>query len=107
MWLANAVTNWEDLLPPTLTPLASLVIKIRFDDGITVTIRVGFVQAPSPTLTALLETLAATLSGLRLFAILPGRQMPEKVNSHGKRMDTCGKYHSLAQAQRVNFGLAA
>ena len=37
--------------------------KIRFDNGITVTIRDGFVQAPSPTLTALLDTLAAALPG--------------------------------------------
>ena len=36
--------------------------KIRFDYG-TVTISDGFVQAPSPTLTALLNTLAATLPG--------------------------------------------
>ena len=35
--------------------------KIRFNNGITVTIRDGFVQAPSPTLTAFLDTLAATL----------------------------------------------
>jgi hypothetical protein len=37
------------------------MIKIRFDNGITVTIRGGFVEAPSPTLTAILDTLAATL----------------------------------------------
>jgi hypothetical protein len=37
--------------------------KIQFDSGITVTIRDGFVQAPSPTLTAILDTLAATLPG--------------------------------------------
>ena len=36
--------------------------KIRFDYGI-VTISDGFVQAPSPRLTALLDTLAATLPG--------------------------------------------
>jgi len=34
---------------------------IRFESGITVTIRDGFVEAPSPTLTAMLDTLAATL----------------------------------------------
>jgi hypothetical protein len=39
--------------------------KIRFDNGITVTIRDGIVQAPSPTLTAFLVTLAATLPGYR------------------------------------------
>ncbi len=37
--------------------------KIRFDNGITVTIRDGVIQAPSPTLTAILDTLAATLPG--------------------------------------------
>ena len=37
--------------------------KIRFDNGITVTISDGWVQAPSPTLTAILDTLAATLPG--------------------------------------------
>jgi len=37
--------------------------KIRFDNGITVTIRGGVIQAPSPTLTAILDTLAATLPG--------------------------------------------
>ena len=36
---------------------------IRFDNGSTVTIRDGFVQALSPTLTALLDTLATTLPG--------------------------------------------
>ena len=36
--------------------------KIRFD-YCTVTISDGFVQAPSPTLTALLDTLAAMLPG--------------------------------------------
>jgi hypothetical protein len=35
--------------------------KIRFDNGITVTIRDGFVQAPLPTLTAFLDALSATL----------------------------------------------
>ena len=56
-----AVINWEDLLFPTLT-LAPMT-KIRFDNGITVTISDGFVQAPSPTLAALLNTLAAKLPG--------------------------------------------
>ena len=37
--------------------------KIRFDNGITVTIRDGFIQAPSPTLTAFLDAVAATLPG--------------------------------------------
>ena len=37
--------------------------KIRFDNGITVTIRDSFVQAPSPTLTAILDLLASTLPG--------------------------------------------
>ena len=36
--------------------------KIRFDYGI-VTISDGVIQAPSPTLTALLDTLAATIPG--------------------------------------------
>jgi hypothetical protein len=37
--------------------------KIRFDSGSTVTIRDGFVEAPSLTMTAPLDTLAATLPG--------------------------------------------
>jgi hypothetical protein len=37
--------------------------KILFDCGITVTIRDGFVQALSPTLTALFDALATTLPG--------------------------------------------
>ena len=37
--------------------------KIRFDNGITVTIRDSFVQAPSPTLTAIMDTLASRLPG--------------------------------------------
>jgi hypothetical protein len=36
--------------------------KIRFDYG-TVTISDGVIQAPSPTLTALLDALAATIPG--------------------------------------------
>ncbi len=37
--------------------------QIRFDSGSTGTIRDGIVQTPSLTLTALLDTLAATLPG--------------------------------------------
>jgi hypothetical protein len=37
--------------------------KIRFDNGITVTITDGVIQAASPELTAILDTLAATLPG--------------------------------------------
>jgi hypothetical protein len=37
--------------------------KIRFDSGITVIIGDGVIQAPSPTLTALLDALDATLPG--------------------------------------------
>ena len=37
--------------------------KIRFDNGNTVTIRDGFVQASPPELTAIIDTLAATLPG--------------------------------------------
>jgi hypothetical protein len=37
--------------------------KIRFDNGITVTIRDGWVGAPTPELTAILDTLAAILPG--------------------------------------------
>jgi len=44
-------------------PLPTPMTKIRFDNGITVTIRDGVIQAPSPTLTAILDTLAATLPG--------------------------------------------
>ena len=58
-----AVINWEDLLFPTLTLDPHPMTKIRFDNGITVTISDGFVQARSPTLTALLNTLAAKLPG--------------------------------------------
>lgn len=39
------------------------VTKIRFDNGNTVTIRDGFVQASPPELTAIIDTLAATLPG--------------------------------------------
>jgi hypothetical protein len=38
---------------------------IRFDNGITVTIRDGWVGAPTPELTAILDTLVATLPGYR------------------------------------------
>ena len=37
--------------------------KIRFDRGITVTIRDGWVQASTPELTAIIDTVAATLPG--------------------------------------------
>ena len=37
--------------------------KIQFDNGSTVTIRDGFVQASPPELTAIIDTLAATLPG--------------------------------------------
>ena len=37
--------------------------KIRFDRGITVTIRDGWVQASTPELTAIIDALAATLPG--------------------------------------------
>jgi hypothetical protein len=47
---------------PTLTLDPNHMTKIRFDYG-TVTISDGFVQAPSPTLAALLDALAATLPG--------------------------------------------
>ena len=39
------------------------ITKIRFDNGITVTISDGFVQASPPELTAILDALAATLPG--------------------------------------------
>ena len=44
-------------------PLPTPMTKVRFDNGITVTIRDGWVQTPSPTLIAILDTLAATLPG--------------------------------------------
>jgi hypothetical protein len=47
---------------PTLTLDPSPMTKIRFDYG-TVTISDGVIQAPSPTLTALLDALAATMPG--------------------------------------------
>ena len=62
MWLANAVINWEDRPFPLVPDPPNPMTKIRFDYG-TVTISDGFVQAPSPTLTAFLDTLAATLPG--------------------------------------------
>ena len=37
--------------------------EIRFDNGNTVTIREGFIQATSPSLTAIIDTLAARLPG--------------------------------------------
>jgi hypothetical protein len=37
--------------------------EIRFDNGITVTIRDGWVAAPTPELTAILDLLAARLPG--------------------------------------------
>ena len=37
--------------------------KIRFDNGNTVTIQDGFVQASPPELTAIIDALAATLPG--------------------------------------------
>ena len=48
---------------PTLTLDPNPMTKIRFDNGTTVTIRDGMVQAPSPTLTAFLDTLASRLPG--------------------------------------------
>jgi hypothetical protein len=39
------------------------VTKIRFDNGVTVTIRDGVIQAPSPTLTAIIDTSASRLPG--------------------------------------------
>lgn len=39
------------------------MVKIRFDSGGVVIIRDGLIQARSPTLTAILDTLAATLPG--------------------------------------------
>jgi len=43
--------------PPTPAPMT----KIRFDNGITVTIRDGWVAVPTPELTAILGTLAAKI----------------------------------------------
>ena len=39
------------------------MIKVRFDNGITVTIPDGVLTAPTQELTALLDTLASTLPG--------------------------------------------
>jgi len=39
------------------------MIKIRFDNGITVTIKDGWIQASPPELAAIIDTLAATLPG--------------------------------------------
>jgi hypothetical protein len=45
-----------------LVPDPDPITKVRFD-CCTATMREGFVQAPSPTLTAILDVLAATLPG--------------------------------------------
>jgi hypothetical protein len=37
--------------------------KVRFDSGVTITIRDGFVEARSPSITAMLDTLASGLPG--------------------------------------------
>ena len=57
---ADAVTNWEDRLFPLLLsrPRPNPMTQIQFDYG-NVTISDGVIQAPSPTITALLDTLAA------------------------------------------------
>jgi len=62
---ANAGINWEGCFSrwfPTLTLDPDPMTKIRFDCGI-VTIGDGVIQAPSPTLSALLSALAATIPG--------------------------------------------
>ena len=43
------------------SPNPDPMTEIRFDSGIIVTIRDGFVEAPSPAMTALIDALAATL----------------------------------------------
>lgn len=51
-------------LVPRPSPLdPTPMTKIRFDNGCTVTIRDGIVQAPTPTLTAILDMLASRLPG--------------------------------------------
>jgi len=61
---ADAVTNWEDRLFPLLLsrPRPNPMTQIQFDYG-NVTISDGVIQAPSPTITALLDTLATALPG--------------------------------------------
>ena len=63
MWLANSVRNWEDRLfplspQPRPQPHDKNPIRLRY-----VTIGDGFIQVASPTHTAILDTLAATLPG--------------------------------------------
>jgi hypothetical protein len=62
MWLANAVIIGKlvrrEIVP--LVPDPNPMTKIRFDYGITVTIRDGVIQAPSPTLTAILDALTGS-----------------------------------------------
>jgi hypothetical protein len=64
--LPNAVINWEDRLFrwfPTLILDPDPMTQIRFDSRITVTIRDGWLAAPTPELTAILDTLAGALPG--------------------------------------------
>ena len=53
-----------------LVPEPTLITKIPFDCGITVTIRHGFVRAPSPTLTAIVDLVAARLPGYGSFPFI-------------------------------------
>jgi hypothetical protein len=68
--------------------------RIRFDSGITVTIRDGDLIAPTLELTAILDTLAATLAGygslpLKLDDLDIARGLIEKIG--------CGKIVSFNQ----------
>jgi hypothetical protein len=66
MWLVNAVIIGK-LVHGEIVPLVpqtpTLMTEIRFDNGNAVTIRDGWVQASPPELTAIIDTLAATLPG--------------------------------------------
>ena len=61
---ADAETNWEDRLFPLFLsrPRRNPITQIQFDYS-NVTISGGVIQVPSPTITALLDTLAAAPSG--------------------------------------------
>ena len=62
MWLASAGKLIHREIVPLVPHDPHPMTKIRFDNGITVTIRDGLVQ-PVAELTAILDTLAATLPG--------------------------------------------
>jgi hypothetical protein len=63
MWLANVGNSCTERscrwFPTTPAPMT----EIRFDNGISVTIQNGWLAAPTPELTAILDLLASRLPG--------------------------------------------